>query len=261
MSNGDPIPKIIFIIPYRDRENQKGLFVRQMKYVLEDIPPTDYKIYFSEQCDARDFNRGAMKNIGFLAMKLKYPHDYKNITFVFNDVDTMPYQKNFLNYQTTENVVKHFFGYDYTLGGIVSILGSDFEKTLGYPNYWAWGYEDNMFQIRVKQKEIHIDREHFYVMGGKEIIQLSDEIFKTVNRDEFDRYRNNTDDGIHTIQSLDYVIDEENSTIRITNFNTPFANNKSKNTQFNIKDGKTPFKLSETTGKRGRGNVGMRMFL
>ena len=44
------IPKIIFIVPYRDRENQKNLFLRQMKYVLEDIPSTDYKIYFSEQC-------------------------------------------------------------------------------------------------------------------------------------------------------------------------------------------------------------------
>jgi hypothetical protein len=41
------IPKIIFIVPYRDRENQKNLFLRQMKYVLEDIPSTDYKIYFS----------------------------------------------------------------------------------------------------------------------------------------------------------------------------------------------------------------------
>lgn len=255
-----PIPKMIFIIPYRDRENQKSLFIRQMKYVLEDIPLNDYKIYFSEQCDTRDFNRGAMKNIGFLAMKLKYPNDYQNITFIFNDVDTMPYQKNFINYQTSQNNVKHFFGYDYTLGGIVSILGSDFEKTLGYPNLWAWGFEDNMFQNRVKDRGINIDRGQFFVMGGKEIIQLSDEIFKTVNRDEYDRCVNNTDDGIHTIQSLEYSIDEDINTIRITNFNTPFANNPSKNTLFNIKDGKTPFK-NVASVRKGRGNAGMKMFL
>ena len=40
----EPIPKIIFIIPYRNRENQKEFFLRQMYYVLEDIPKEDYKI-------------------------------------------------------------------------------------------------------------------------------------------------------------------------------------------------------------------------
>lgn len=260
VENGNP-PKIVFIIPYRDRENQKNLFIRQMHYVLEDIPSEDYKIYFSEQCDARDFNRGAMKNIGFLAMKLKYPNDYKNITFIFNDVDTIPYRKNFLNYQTSPNVVKHFFGYDYTLGGIISILGGDFEKTRGFPNLWSWGFEDNMFQKRVLDNGLKIDRGQFFVMGGKEIIQLSDELFKTVNRTEFDRYLKNTDDGLHTIQSLDYIIDEENLTIRVTQFNTPFNNDPTKNTLFNIQDGKSPFK-NVANGRKGRfGNVAMKMFI
>jgi len=258
MSRKESVPKIIFVIPYRDRKNQKDLFIRQMRYVLEDIPEEDYNIYFSEQCDSRDFNRGAMKNIGFLAMKLKYPHDYKNITFVFNDVDTMPYQKNVINYQTTPNVVKHFFGYDYTLGGIVSILGQDFEKTQGFPNLWSWGFEDNLFQKRVLDNGIRIDRGQFYTMGGKEIIQLSDEIFKTVNRGEFDRYRRNTDDGIHTIQSLEYTIDEENLTVRVNGFNTPFENNTEGNSLFNITDGKTPFKGE----RKGRfGNNLMRMII
>ena len=131
---------------------------------------------------------------------------------------------------------------------------------MGYPNLWAWGYEDNMFQDRVKEKKINIDRGQFFIMGGKEIIQLSDEIFKTVNRDEYDRCLNNTDDGIHTIRSLEYSIDEENKTIRITNFNTPFINNPSKNTIFNIKDGRTPFKTVAPV-RKGRGNAGMKMFL
>ena len=89
------IPKLIFIIPYRDREQQKHFFNRQMDYVLEDIGKDNYEIYFAHQCDSRDFNRGAMKNIGFIAMKEKYENNYKNITFVFNDVDTMPYTKTF----------------------------------------------------------------------------------------------------------------------------------------------------------------------
>jgi len=39
------------------------------------------------QCDSRTFNRGATKNIGFIAARLKYTNDYKDITFIFNHVD------------------------------------------------------------------------------------------------------------------------------------------------------------------------------
>jgi hypothetical protein len=45
------VPKLIFIVPYRDREQQKSFFIRQMLYVLEDINKDDYAIYFAHQCD------------------------------------------------------------------------------------------------------------------------------------------------------------------------------------------------------------------
>lgn len=237
----DSIPKIIFIVPYRDRENQKSLFLRQMNYVLEDIPKTDYKIYFSEQCDTRNFNRGAMRNIGFLAMKNKYPNHYKNITFVFNDVDTMPYRKNYLNYETKENIVKHFYGHYITLGGIVSILGSDFEKINGYPNFWYWGYEDNALQVRVQKNNISIDRGQFHPVLNNEIIQCVDVIYKKVNKKEFLSYKNHTVDGIDTLQSINYTIDEENNTIRVNYFMTPLLPDSESSKYYNITSSENPF--------------------
>ena len=61
--------KIFFIIPYRNREPQKNYFLRYKKYILEDLKEEDYEIVISHQRDDRPFNRGAVKNIGFLYVK------------------------------------------------------------------------------------------------------------------------------------------------------------------------------------------------
>ena len=150
------VPKIIFVVPYRDRQQQYLFFHKQMtKEILVDYPPGSYKIWYIHQCDNRDFNRGAMKNIGFLVAKQQYPNDYKNITLVFNDVDTMPFSRNFIHYETSPGIVKHFYGYDFALGGIVSMNAYDFERINGYPNLWGWGFEDNCLQVRVKKTDLH----------------------------------------------------------------------------------------------------------
>ena len=63
------IPSLIFIIPYRDRKQHKDMFIDHMKKILDSSSEKQsYTFYFSHQYDYRPFNRGAMKNIGFLAI-------------------------------------------------------------------------------------------------------------------------------------------------------------------------------------------------
>ena len=255
------VPKIIFIVPYRDREEQRRFFEFQMKTILEDYQPGETLILYSHQADQRSFNRGAMKNIGFLYVKSRFPNDYQNITLVFNDVDTMPYTKGFINYETTPGNVKHFYGYTFTLGGIVSITGADFERTNGFPNYWAWGYEDNAFQRRVEQVGLHIDRSQFYPILDKNILQLKDGITRVVNRGEFDRYVDevkyqNNQDGIQTLSFVYYEYDENTHFIHVKTFQTPVQEQPELTKVHDMREGPVPF-VRTPQQRRGRARMGM----
>lgn len=201
------IPKLVFIIPYRNRPQHKFFFSNYLKTIMEDR--TDYEVYFSNQCDSRAFNRGATKNIGFLAIKNKYPNDYQNITFIFNDIDTIPFASIF-NYETTNGIVKHFYGFEYALGGIVSITGHDFELTNGYPNFWGWGMEDTVLQKRCELIGLTIDRSQFYAIGSSEVLHLFDGVSRIINgKDSVRATNDNGIDGIKTIGKLNYSIDEQ----------------------------------------------------
>ena len=201
------IPKIIFIVPYRDRRQEKCIFSVYMKYIMEDYDKNDYEIYYSHQTDSRPFNRGATKNIGFLVMKKKYPNDYQNITFVFNDVDTVPVKKNTFDYATTKGIVKHFYGFTFTLGGIFSIVGSDFEKCNGFPNNWGWGLEDNAMNDRVLLNEFVINRQQFYPRNTREVLHLFDTPNRIINNKEPENYSSkNLNDNLNNIHELEYVI-------------------------------------------------------
>jgi hypothetical protein len=214
-------PKYIFIVPYRDREPHRVFFSTYIQKIMEDIPPEDWNYFFIHQSDKRPFNRGAMKNIGFLAVKDKYPTDYKNIIFIFNDVDTLPYDKNVLNYHTEFGVIKHFYGFNFALGGIFSIRGVDFERINGFPNYWAWGGEDNVIQQRAKEFGLIIDRSNFYTIGNTAILQFADGIKRLICRDELATsiMPNNTD-GINTISQLTFSVYTDTHMVDVNTFKT-----------------------------------------
>jgi hypothetical protein len=217
-------PKLIFVVPYRDREEQQEFFDDHMRTrVLRDVPPEDYLFLYAHQMDDRPFNRGAMKNIGFLAGKAMFPNDYRKITFVFNDVDTMPYVKNFLNYETVPGKVKHFYGFKHALGGIVSMTGGDFEAVNGFPNSFGWAGEDNMLQKRVLAANFEIDRSQFYPILDKRILQNKDGLEKLINKTEFELIVNGTKEGVAEIGNLVYSYDPVKGFVNITQFSVGHA--------------------------------------
>lgn len=216
-----PVPKFVFIVPYRDREPHRVFFNTYIYKIMEDVPSEDWTFFFVHQNDKRPFNRGAMKNVGFLALKNTYPNDYKNIIFIFNDVDTLPYTKNILNFHTDFGVIKHFYGFHFALGGIFSIRGADFERINGFPNYWAWGGEDNLIHERAKQNGLVIDRSNFYTIGNMNILQFADGLKRLICRDELaTSIMPNNVDGLSKITALNYMIYNDTHMIDVSSFNT-----------------------------------------
>jgi len=220
-SASSAVPKFVFIVPYRDREPHRVFFNTYIQKVMEDVPEKDWTYYFVHQRDSRPFNRGGMKNIGFLAIKYRYPNHYKDITFIFNDVDTLPYDKNILNYETDFGVIKHFYGFNFALGGIFSIRGADFEKTNGFPNFWAWGGEDNLIHERAKNAGLIIDRNNFFTIGNMNILQFADGLKRLICRDELaTSVMKDHGDGITTVKNLNYIIYADTHMIDVTSFDT-----------------------------------------
>lgn len=206
------IPTRVFIVPYRNREANREEFLHRMKNIILVDETEPYEIYFAHQCDERPFNRGAMKNIGFLAIRSKYPFHYKKMTFIFHDVDTYPAKKGLIDYDTTSGIVKHYYGFKYALGGIFAIKGADFEKTCGFPNFWGWGLEDNTMNDRCKKVGLVIDRSIFYpITDTVHILRPFDGFIKVVSKRDAAIYKWESPDSMNDIRNLKFVFNQLNN--------------------------------------------------
>ena len=240
--------KYVFIVPYRNREQQKHFFVKYMEYLMEDYDKDSYDIIFAHQNNNLSFNRGAMKNIGFLYAKEKYDY-YKDIIFIFNDVDTLPHKKNILDFNLEENEIKHYYGFYFTLGGIFAIKGKDFEKINGFPNFWGWGYEDNVILEKALTHNIKINRSNFYEIGNHNILHLIDEFSKNIDVKARNDYKNkNIIDGLNTLNNLNYKYNNDIQMLDISSF-TCLYNPYEKLEQTSLFVKPTPKKIPHPIGK------------
>lgn len=222
MENKKRVPEVIIIVPYRDREEHKSYFIKHMPYILED---KNYEIIFVHQFDDRPFNRGAMKNIGLLYLKQNYPDDYKNITIVFNDIDNMPKFKNQFDYHTTSGIIKHYYGYTHTLGGIFAINAGDFEQINGFANIWTWGLEDNILLKRSKIAGIEIMRDNMIMANGEikreDIIILDHGNIRFISDYIQNKYNYDTGlDGIQSLKNVNFDVFDINKNIKEVQVNS-----------------------------------------
>ena len=252
------IPDVVFVIPYKNREKQLAKFQEKMTKNLANVPYT-YKLLVVNQNDNREFNRGAVKNIGFLYVKHTYPDDYRNITLVFNDVDTYPIDESVIpDYRATRGIVKHFYGYKQVLGGIVAINAADYEAMNGFPNYWSWGFEDNMLLKRAIRSRLVIDRSVFYPIGNSKVYQELTTPFRKVNPKDFNRYKTNDPEGIRSIKNIKlHSIDSigGGDKLNVTFFTTGHHHDPAYDRVFDSSKSNTPFRVGYSSKRRASMNI------
>jgi hypothetical protein len=122
----------------------------------------DYNIFIVEQDGAKQFNRGALLNIGF-----KYALEHKCDYVVFHDIDMLPSEVDYSYSDKPIHLSTNFFYendekerdvFEEYFGGVTMFPVEDFKKINGYSNkYWAWGYEDDDLLLRCKENEIELD--------------------------------------------------------------------------------------------------------
>ncbi len=251
-SNLMSVPKRIFIVPYRDREaHLKGFRERMTEYLGGDM--VNNHICVVHQCDKRPFNRGAMKNIGFLAMKAKYHTHYKDITFIFHDVDSWPRENGMIPYETTDGVVAHYYGYRFALGGMFAIKGKDFEKTGGFPNFWGWGMEDNVMNRRCLDAGLTIDRSCFFLTSDRRIARPFDGYKRTMAKQEIVDYAKSRFDNMWEIRGISVC--DSNAMLNVVAFEVAKDWKQLEYVQRDIREG-TRVAVPKTKPRGGSGQRG-----
>lgn len=150
--NADRGKHLKIVVPYRDRQAHLEQFLPHLREYLDDHGLT-WRLVIAEQEGGLPFNRGAIKNAGFL---LGGASDYT----CFHDVDYLPLNADYgwsdepacLPLVGAEgrpvrisNIIRrlHLGGIDF-FGGAVLMPDALFRRVDGYSNdYWGWGFEDS----------------------------------------------------------------------------------------------------------------------
>lgn len=165
--------RLNIVVPFRAREAHLQKFVPTVRaYFARDKIDRDifYRVLVVEQDKDLPFNRGAMKNIGFLLGRAE--SDYT----CFHDVDYLPIWADYSYPELPTGIV--WYGaearqvahgrsagmiyhksLDFFFGGVFLTPNKTFAQVNGYANdYWGWGYEDVDLVNRFKANGIDVVR-------------------------------------------------------------------------------------------------------
>jgi hypothetical protein len=111
----------------------------------------------------------------------------------------------------------------------------------GFPNLWAWGFEDNELQARALRLGITIDRTQFHPFMDKNILHLQDGLSRKVNKSEYDVFISNTSEGIWSLTNVQYVYDDATGFVSVSEFNTQREEDVSARSVHDLRKGAVPF--------------------
>jgi hypothetical protein len=146
------VSKLGIVVPYRDRAEHLSRFVPHMETFLSEM---SFEIVIAEQSDGSPFNRGLMKNLGFLFLEDRCDQ------VCFHDIDMLPVKSDYS--PTKEPILLsdeiQAFGYKRPyrnfFGGVIMFPTVQFRMINGYCNdYWGWGVEDDDLKKRCLEKKI-----------------------------------------------------------------------------------------------------------
>ncbi|XP_069106743.1 beta-1,4-galactosyltransferase 6-like [Argopecten irradians] len=155
--------RVAFIIPFQDRDSHLKIFMSNIVPKLQR-QQLEYTIFLVEQAPGQHFNRGMMRNIGFVEASKNDSYD----CYVFNDVDTIiENDKNM--FKCDAQSVRHLAAmvdiFNYTLlykqliGGILSVTYRQFISANGYSNsIYLWGGEDDDLYDRFRKHGYRVSR-------------------------------------------------------------------------------------------------------
>jgi beta-1,4-galactosyltransferase 3 len=191
--------KLALIVPYRNRQAHLDVFIPAIRkqLVSEEI---DFDIFVVEQLGDAPFNRGKIKNSGFVMAQ-----DYAWVCF--HDVDLLPISNSDYSIpcvptrlcnSTSKSNYEEFDNNN--LGGVVLFLPNHFIQANGYNNdYWGWGFEDNDLTNRCVNQGLEIElRPTAYDHLTEQIASGPDEHFSANESNFFKHdYANN---GLNTLE-------------------------------------------------------------
>ncbi|XP_041354628.1 beta-1,4-N-acetylgalactosaminyltransferase bre-4-like [Gigantopelta aegis] len=198
-----PSQRVAIIVPFRDR-------VVHLKTLLNCLHPMlksqtiEYMIFVVEQSPVSVFNRGMVKNIGFVEARRLCDFD----CYIFHDVDLLPL--DYRNTYTCSEMPRHHAAsidrFNYTLpyrnifGGVVSFRRDMFEKVNGYSNmYVGWGGEDDDLATRVQLNGMNIERYPMEISRYKNLRHAKDKPNKERMQLLESSYKRMKTDGINSL--------------------------------------------------------------